>query len=440
MSFARFGGLMAAALMAGTVGAQAQQTTLTIATVNNGDMIVMQKLSPKFEQETGIKLNWVVLEENVLRQRVTTDIATKGGSFDIMTIGAYETPIWGKQGWLTPLDDLGADYGYDDIVPQVKKGLSVDGKLYAAPFYAESSMTFYRKDLFEKAGLTMPEDGPTYQQITQFADKLTDKKAGIYGICLRGKPGWGENMAFLTSAANAFGGEWFNMKWQPQLTSEPWKNTLAWYLDVLKRDGPPGATANGYNENRALFSTGKCAMWIDATVTAGYLYDPKQSQVADKVAFAPSPKTDQNPKASGWSWAWALGIPAGTKQADAAKKFVKWATSKEYVALVGDSEGWVVAPPGTRLSTYDNDNYKKAAPFAGFVLKAIEAADPSHPTVNPVPYTGVQFVAIPEFQGLGTTVGQNVASALAGQTTGDKALAASQTAAERVMKQAGYPK
>ena len=440
MSFARFGGLMAAALLAGTVGAQAQQTTLTIATVNNGDMIVMQKLSPKFEQATGIKLNWVVLEENVLRQRVTTDIATKGGSFDVMTIGAYETPIWGKQGWLLPLDDLGDDYGYDDIVPQVKAGLSVGGKLYSAPFYAESSMTFYRKDLFEKAGLTMPADGATYQQITEFADKLTDKKAGVYGICLRGKPGWGENMAFLTSAANAFGGEWFNMQWQPQLTSAPWKNTINWYLDILKRDGPPGATANGYNENRALFSTGKCAMWIDATVTAGYLYDPKQSQVADKVAFAPSPKTDQNPKASGWSWAWALGIPAGSKQADAAKKFVKWATSKEYVNLVGETEGWVVAPPGTRLSTYDNENYKKAAPFAGFVLKAIEAADPAHPTVSQVPYTGVQFVAIPEFQGLGTTVGQNVASALAGQETGDKALAASQTAAERVMKQAGYPK
>ena len=440
MTLARFGGLMAAATLAGTVGAQAQQATLTIATVNNGDMIVMQKLSPKFEQETGIKLNWVVLEENVLRQRVTTDIATKGGSFDVLTIGAYETPIWGKQGWLLPLDDLGADYGYDDIIPQVKTGLSVNGKLYAAPFYAESSMTFYRKDLFEKAGITMPEGGATYQQIAEFADKLTDKKNGVYGICLRGKPGWGENMAFLTSAANAFGGEWFNMQWQPQLTSEPWKKTIAWYLDVLKKDGPPGATANGYNENRALFSTGKCGMWIDATVTAGYLYDPKQSQVADKVAFAPSPKTDQNPKASGWSWAWALGIPAGTKQADAAKKFVKWATSKDYVKMVGESEGWVVAPPGTRLSTYENDSYKKAAPFADFVLKAIEAADPSHPTVQPVPYTGVQFVAIPEFQGLGTTVGQNVASALAGQTTGDKALTASQTAAERVMKQAGYPK
>ncbi len=353
MRIARLGGLVAALLASTAIAKADDPTTITIATVNNSDMIVMQKLSPKFEQQTGIKLNWVVLEENVLRQRLTTDIATKGGQFDVMTIGAYETPIWGKQGWLTTLDDLGDDYDYKDIIPQVKDALSVDGKLYSVPFYAESSFTYYRKDLFEKAGLTMPEK-PTYDQIAQFAGKLTDKKAGTYGICLRGKPGWGENMAFLGTAVNAFGGEWFNEKWQPQLTTQPWKQAIDWYLNVMKKDGPPGPTANGFNENQALFATGKCAMWIDATSGAGRIYDPKQSQVADKTGFTASPVTAADPKASGWSWAWALGIPTSTKHADAAKKFVKWATSKEYVALVGDSEGWVSAPPGTRMSTYDN--------------------------------------------------------------------------------------
>lgn len=439
MRFARMSGLVAG-LMASTVAVKAaDQTTLTIATVNNGDMIVMQKLSPKFEQQTGIKLNWVVLEENVLRQRLTTDIATKGGQFDVMTIGAYETPIWAKQGWLTPLDDLGTDYDYKDLIPQVKDGLSVDGKMYAAPFYAESSFTYYRKDLFDKAGLTMPEK-PTYDQIAQFADKLTDKKNGIYGICLRGKPGWGENMAFLGTAVVAHGGAWFDTKWQPQLTTQPWKTTIDWYLNVMKKDGPPGPTANGFNENQALFASGKCGMWIDATSGAGRIYDPKQSQVADKIAFTASPVTDKNPKASGWFWSWALGIPTSTKQADAAKKFVKWATSKEYVTMVGESEGWVSAPPGTRISTYDNPNYQKAAPFAPTVLKAIETTDPQHPTVNPVPYTGVQFVAIPEFQAIGTNVGQDIAAALAGQDSADAALKKAEATTERTMKQAGYPK
>ena len=439
MRLARFTGATALALVAGSFAAQAE-TKLTIATVNNGDMIVMQKLSSNFEKANpDIKLDWVVLEENVLRQRVTTDIATKGGSFDVMTIGAYEAPIWGKQGWLVPLDDFSADYDYSDLVPQVKDGLSVDGKMFAAPFYAESSLTFYRKDLFDKAGIKMA-DKPTYTQIAEYADKLTDKKNGIYGVCLRGKPGWGENMAFLGTAAVAYGGSWFDEQWKPQFTTEPWKQTIKWYLDVMKKDGPPGAAANGYNENRALFSTGKCGMWIDATVTAGYLYDPKQSQVADKVAFAPAPITDANPKASGWFWSWALGVPASTKHAEAAKKFVQWATSKEYVKLVGDNEGWLVAPPGTRLSTYSNPEYKKVAPFADFVLNAIETTNPAKPTVKMVPYTGVQFAAIPEFQGIGTTAGQDVAAALAGSSTGIQALDKAQASAERTMKQAGYPK
>jgi sorbitol/mannitol transport system substrate-binding protein len=430
--------LFAFAALAAVSTLAVAQTKLTIATVNNSDMIIMQKLSPKFEQATGIKLDWVVLEENALRQKVTTDIATKGGSFDIITIGAYETPIWGKKGWLMPVDDLGADYDYADLLEPVKNGLSSEGKLYAVPFYAESSFTFYRKDLFDKAGLKMPEQ-PTYDEIKTFADKLTDPKAGVYGICLRGKPGWGENMAYLTTLVNSNGGKWFDQKWQPQLTSPEWKQSLSFYVDLMKRDGPKGATANGHNENRALFATGKCAMWIDATSAAGYIFNPKDSQVADKTWFAKSP-VGTFKGGSGWAWAWALGIPTSSKQSAEAKKFLKWATSKEYIAMVGESQGWVSAPPGTRKSTYANEKYKKAAPFADVVLAAILAADPTKATRDPVPYTGVQFVAIPEFQGIGTTTGQSVAAALAGSQTVDQALATAQAAAERTMKQAGYIK
>ena len=411
--------------------------TLTIATVNNDDMIVMQKLSSKWEQQTGNKINWVILEENVLRQKVTTDIATKGGQYDVITIGAYETPIWGKKGWLTSLDDF-KDYDYDDLLAPVKAGLTVDGKLYAVPFYAESSFTMYRKDLFEKAGLTMPEH-PTYDQIKQFADKLTDKASGVYGICLRGKPGWGENMAFLGTLVNTNGGEWFNMQWKPQLTSQPWETAITYYVDLMKADGPPGASANGFNENQALFSGGKCAMWIDATSAAGRVSNPKSSEVADKVGFAVAP-TAVVPNGSAWAWSWALAIPNSTKKEAAAKDFVRWATSKDYVKLVGDTEGWVAAPPGTRKSTYDNPEYQKAAPFAPIVLNAIMIADPNHATKNPVPYTGVQFATIPEFQGIGTNVGQNIAAALTGSSTVKDALEKSQASTTSVMTKAGYIK
>ena len=430
----------AAALTAALLGASALASAaeLTIATVNNADMIIMQKLAPKWEQATGNKINWVVLEENVLRQRVTTDIATKGGQFDIITIGSYETPIWGKQGWLVPVNDLGDDYDYADMIPSVMNGLSYDGKLYAVPFYAESSFTFYRKDLFEQAGITMP-DKPTYDQIAEYAAKLTDKSKEQYGFCQRGKPGWGENMAFVGPMVNAFGGQWFDMEWKPQLTSEPWKAAVSYYVKNMNASGPPGATANGHNENRALFATGHCAMWVDATSAAGYIFNPKESQVADKTWFAPAP-IEVTSNGSGWFWAWALGIPSTSTKIDAAKSFVKWATSKEYIQTVGEEVAWVAAPPGTRKSTYDNPNYQEAAPFAKVVYEAVASADITKPTKDPVPYIGIQYVAIPEFQGIGTTVGQQVAAALAGQVTVDQALETAQRSAEQTMRKAGYPK
>ncbi|MGR9134312.1 extracellular solute-binding protein [Rhizobium leguminosarum bv. viciae] len=413
--------------------------TLTIATVNNGDMIRMQKLTDDFKAKNpGIDLEWVTLEENVLRQKVTTDIATKGGQYDVLTIGTYEVPIWAKQDWLLPLDNLGANYDVDDLLPAIRSGLTVDGKLYAAPFYGESSMVMYRKDLFDAAGLKMP-DAPTWDFVADAARKITNKDKEIYGICLRGKAGWGENMAFLTAMSNSFGARWFDEKWKPQFDQPEWKDTLDFYVKLMKDAGPPGASSNGFNENLALFQTGKCGMWIDATVAASFVADPKQSQVADKVGFALAPDKGLG-KRGNWLWAWSLAIPAGTQKAEAAEKFVAWATSKEYSNLVAEKEGWLNAPPGTRKSLYANADYQKAASFAKMTLDSINAADPTKPTVKPVPYVGIQFVAIPEFQGIGTAIGQQFSAALAGQLSVDQALQSAQQLATREMTKAGYIK
>ena len=429
--------LLAATALA-TVGAvSASAEELTIATVNNSDMIIMQKLSPQWEEATGHTLNWVVLEENVLRQRVTTDIATNGGQFDIITIGAYEAPIWGAQGWLTALDDLGDAYDYDDIYEPIRAGLSADGTLYAVPFYAESSFTFYRTDLFEAAGIEVPAEQMTYDAFAEIVAQVHDPDNGVYGTCQRGKAGWGENMAFVGPLVNAFGGRWFDMDWNPQIDSEAWHNAINYYIDLMNNYGPPGASANGHNENRALFADGKCATWVDATSAAGFIYNPNESTVSDKTGFFQAPKQVTD-KGTGWFWAWALAIPASSQKADAAKEFLAWSTSKEYVTLVGESEGWVAAPPGTRKSTYANQAYLDAAPFAETVENSILAADPADATLEPVPYTGVQFVAIPEFQGIGNYVGQQIAAALAGQQSVEDALANSQQFAVREMTKAGY--
>jgi sorbitol/mannitol transport system substrate-binding protein len=423
----------------GMAAVRAEQTTVTIAAVNNPDMIELKKLSQKFEEKNpDIKLNWVIVEENVLRQKVTTDVSTGSGQFDLVFIGLYEAPIFGKRGWLTPIENLPADYDVDDVFKSLRDGLSYDGKLYALPFYGESMILIYRKDLFDEKGLKVP-DQPTYEDVAKFADALNDKSKGVFGVTLRGQPGWGENMGYLTTMINTFGGTWFDEQWHPTVDSPEWKKAITVYVDLVRKDGPPGATGNGFNENLTMFASGKAAQWIDATVASGILENPKQSQVVGKVGYAPAP-IELTPNGSHWLWSWAFSIPSKAKQPEGAKKFAEWATSKDYIKLVAEDLGWASVPPGTRKSTYDNPEYQKAAPFAKATLKAMETADPTNPCIKKVPYTGISFVGIPEYQSIGTVVGQNIAGALSGKTSIDQALKNSQISVERMMKEGGYLK
>ncbi len=431
------------------LGSAQAASTITIATVNNPDMVTMQKLTPEFNKlYPDINVKWVVLPENELRQKITLDVASGAGSFDVATVGAYEVPIWAKNGWLDPLTpafaknpDIAKSYNVSDLIPGVRNALTVGGQLYAVPFYAESSMTFYNKDLFKKAGVTMPVN-PTWTQVESFASKINDPKNGVYGICLRGLPGWGENMAVFSTVVNTFGGRWFDNNWQPQLDSAAWKNAMTFYVNVIKKYGPPGATSNGFTENLTLMSQGKCGMWVDATVAAGLLSDPASSKIVNTVGFANAPTGPGTTRGNHWYWSWNLAIPKSSKQEDAAFKFITWATSKDYIALVAKTKGsWASVPPGTRTSTYTNANYKKAAgAFSSLVQKSISSADVTKATKDPVPYTGIQYVAIPEFQALGTQVGQYLAGAISGQTTIDQALSQAQAAAQKVAKEGGYQK
>ncbi len=413
-----------------------QAETITIATVNNGDMIRMQGYTDDFTEKTGHEVEWVTLEENVLRQRVTTDISTNGGQFDIMTIGMYETPIWGANGWLVPLDDLSEEYDVDDILPAMRNGLSHDGTLYAAPFYGESSMVMYRTDLMEEAGLEMPE-APTWQFIREAAAAMDDPENGINGICLRGKAGWGEGGAFITVTGNSFGARWFDEGWNAQFDQPAWKEALEFYVNLMNDYGPDGYATNGFNENLSLFQQGKCGMWIDATVAASFVTNPDDSTVADSVGFALAPNSEGVEKRSNWLWAWALAIPAGTQKEDAAKEFIEWATSKDYIEMVAENEGWANVPPGARTSLYETPEYQEV-PFAQMTLDSINAADPTDPTVDPVPYVGIQFVAIPEFAGIATEVSQEFSAVYAGQQSIDEALEKAQAITNEAMEAAGY--
>ncbi len=401
---------------------------LTIAIVNNGHMINMQKVAEAYTAETGVKLNWVSLEEGVLREQVTSDTATGGGEYDIINIGMQEAPIWGAAGWIEPLS-FGAEYDVDDMLPAMRNGLSHEGTLYAAPFYGESSMVMYRKDLTDAAGVTIA-DNDSWDNIKTAVAAIHDPENEVYGACLRGKPGWGDGMAYMTTMANSFGAAWFDKDMRPTLETDEWKAAVSFYVDLLSNYGPPGSEGNSFNEILALYNEGKCGLWIDATIAASFL-------TVDGVAYAQSPNAG-NPVGANWLWAWAMAVPAGSPNSEASMKFIEWATSKEYIKAVADHPefGWSKVPTGTRASTYAYAEFQAAAPFASAEMAAIDSAAPEATELKP--YVGVQFAAIPEFPEVGNAVSQEIAAALSGAKSVEDALAAGQKAADSIMREAGY--
>jgi sorbitol/mannitol transport system substrate-binding protein len=444
LSFVLAGAAAGALLLSGCSGAgstggsgSSGDNTITALMVGNPQMEDIQKLTAdNFTKQTGITVKFTILPENELRDKVTQDVANQGGQYDVATVGAYEVPIWAKNGWLHELStQASADAGYDSadlLKPMVQSLTGDDGKMYAAPFYGESSFLMYNKDMFQAKGLTMPEH-PTWDQVAEFAAKLDDKSKGVAGICLRGLPGWGEVFAPLTTVVNTWGGTWFNKDWTPQVNAPEFKAATNFYVNLVRQHGEAGAPQAGFTECLNTFGQGKAAMWYDATSAAGTLEDPNASKVSGKVgyAYAPVNKTEY----SGWLWTWAWAMPKTTKKADAAWKFISWATSKDYENLVGSKLGWSRVPSGKRTSTYSIPQYKDSAKaFADVTLGSIEHANPQNPGLQPRPALGVQYVGIPEFADLGTKVSQEVSAALTGSKTVDQALNDGQKLAESVAK------
>ncbi len=405
-------------------------TTLTVATVNNSQMVQMEQLTKQvFEKDhPNIKVNFVTLPENDLRSKVTQDVATNAGKFDIATIGSYETPIWAHNGWLQDLssyfDKMSAtdksNYNYDDLLKPVMSTLSYQGHPYSLPFYGESSFLMYNKQIFAQHHLTMPLH-PTWDQVTQFAQQLNNPASGVSGILLRGQSGWGMNMAPLDTMINTYGGRWFDTDWKPQLSSPAVQQAVTVYANLLQKYGEPGASTAGWQECVNLMTQGKGAMFYDATSFGGVLETPATSRVAGNVGYAYAP-TAVTVNGSHWLWAWSLGLVNSCHNKDAAFQFITWATSSPYLTLAGKTFGWANVPPGTRSSIYQNTDYQKAAPFAQITLDSINTATPEHPTLDPVPYHGVQYVGIPQFESVGQQVSELMSAVVAGRMTVSQAL------------------
>jgi len=415
---------------------------IDVGMVANPQMVALQELVEAGEFNKlypNITVNLTVLPENEIRQTVTQDVAAGSGQLDVFTIGPFEVPLWAANGWLEEVGTAaGADPNYDvaDLFPSMTAGLTFEDGLYALPFYGESAMTFYRKDLFEAAGLTMPER-PTWDQIAEFAAAI-NQPGEVSGLCLRGLPGWGEQGAPLTTVINAFGGRWFDEEWNAALSEEDSAAAIRFYIENLQQYGPAGVEQNGFTESETLLIQGQCAQWYDATSAAELITDPEINPDFEQVGFAYGPS--QKLPTGNWLWSWNFAMASNSDAKEAALAFMMWATSKEYIELVVEAEGgWGRAPTGSRQSVYaDPDYQERAADFAEIVLNSINEANPDAPTEEPVPYTGGQFVRIPEFQELGDEVTQIFAAALVGDKEIDAAIEEANDLANQVALDAGY--
>ncbi|WP_377645449.1 ABC transporter substrate-binding protein [Oryzobacter terrae] len=411
-------------------GAAGGNVTLNVATVNNGQMKDMEKLKTEYETANpGTKVNFQVMEEADLRSAVTADVASGAGQYDIVTIGAYETPQWGANKWLVDLTpELSKDSAYDvnDILPPVRDAISFEGKQFAVPFYGESSILMYNKELLDKASVTLGTN-PTWQEVADAAKKVNS--ADTAGICMRGKPGWGDLFAPLTTVVQTFGGNWYDDKWTATVNTPEWKEAVTFYKTMLDESGEKDPVSYSFNECLTALKEGKAAMWADASVAASML-EAADSPVKGKMGYAHMPVNKT--KESGWLWSWNLAVPSSTKNKDAAVKFVKWATSKEYIKLVGTKIGWSNVPPGSRTSTYEIPEYKEAAAaYAPITLDVMSAVNPKQPGVNPQGWVGIQYVSIPEFQDVGNQCAQLIADYIANRTSVDDALSKCQDLAQK---------
>ena len=334
------------------------EDSINVLMVNNPQMVDLQQLTAEhFTAETGIEVNYTVLPENDVRDKISQEFSSQAGQYDVASLSNFEIPIYARSGWIAPLDEfIEADQDFDqsDILQPMVTSLSgEDGRVYGQPFYGESSFLMYRTDVLEQAGIEMPAE-PTWQEVAEIAAEVDGVVPGMAGICLRGQPGWGQVFAPLTTVVNTFGGTWFTEDWEAQVDSPEFREAVQFYVDLVREHGENGASQAGFTECLNNLMQGNVAMWYDATSAAGSL-EADGSPVRGKIGYAPAPVVETD--SSGWLYAWSWSVQAASEKKDAAWEFISWASGKEYERLVGEELGWSRVPAGKRTSTYEIPEY-----------------------------------------------------------------------------------
>jgi len=426
-------------------GMESGEVTINIALANNPLSQALERIARTEYSADGVTVNIAVLPENDLRQRLTTEASTGGTTYDMFYIGPYEANTWARNGWLENLEpyfnalpaDVLAWYDRDDLIQGMVGSLSLDGDSYALPFYGESSFIMYNKELFAEKGLVMPDE-PTWDEIYELAKAIHDPSRGIVGMTMRGAPGWGMSGAPFVTIVNAFGGRFYDMNWNATIDTPEQRGAWKMYKKILKEAGQEDILSYTYNECIALMQSGKAGIYYDATSIAPPL-ESAESSIAGKVGYVMPPHQKKKTNTA-WLWNWAMGI--NPKSSDAKKRavfdFMLWATSKDFVKMTVDMDPTGAStPPASRSSTYALPVYARA-PYADMTLRTLESTDFTNPTLQPVPYVGLQYIAIPEFADAGTKMTEYLADYVVDKISLDEAIQKTSDVFNQVAMDGGY--
>jgi ABC-type glycerol-3-phosphate transport system substrate-binding protein len=315
---------------------------------------------PKFEEDTGIKVQVINFPENQLRDKLVQDLSTGAGQYQVIALDSMAVPEFVEANWIVPFKgvDKEAEQKYDlqDIDPAARGLLSYKDKLYALPIYAEISHMMYRKDLFEQAGVKPPT---TFDEFAAVAKQFTDKAAGKYGVAMRGLRGFGMNMSTFVTFFRGFGGQFLDETNHPIFNNDAGVKSLQFYSDLLRNYGPPGEANFSWDDVQNAFTSGKVAMIIDADNFYTRIEDPKKSTIVGKIGYANVPAGPHGAFCNSYALGFAVSAVGAKsdKQKQAAAQFILWATS--YDMQLGSVDVGIVSQ--TRDKVLNSDKYKEKA-------------------------------------------------------------------------------
>ncbi len=406
-------------------------TTLVINVPAHPHYNAMMKVLPEFTKETGIEVEVDQLQYLKMRERQTLELTKDDGDYDMIAYVVFSKADYVFADQLENLarfymDPKLADPAYDaeDLIDGYVQNIGVaggtkgylpgkTGSLFGIPYGSETSVLAYRKDIFDKHGLKVPE---TYDELLEIACKIPELEPGMGGMASRAASGHQASHAYLLHLA-PLGGRVFDEKWEPIINNEAGvaaANALKTIVDC----GPEGGTTFGPAEAAAAFQQGKAAMFMDSIAFAAGFEDPNKSTVAGKVGYAMHPKGVRRGSQTG---GFGIAIPKNSQNKEAAFLLMQWLTSKKGDKLVAMAGG-----NPSRFSTYQDAELNEKYPYSATFGEALKYADPDW---RPI---------IPTWGKINADIGTTMSKVLTEDLDPQEALDGVAERAKAIMDEAGY--